>query len=129
VLAGAWGTLIFAPLAFWVHPLWAIAWAVAAGSFLASTPLFRSMALRRWFYGPLSVIAYLGIHCIATLAMAAVASHYLKNGFGSCVPAPVRRKINQKVAEPAEPIPLGTVNVSSVAGNVLPRSDVAKSIG
>jgi len=123
VLASAWGTLIFAPLAFWVHPLWAVAWALAAGSFLASTPLFRSMARQRWFYGPLSVIAYLGIHCIATSAMAAVALHYLKNGLLSCVPAPVRRKINQRVAEPAEPIPVGTVTVSSITGNVLPRSN------
>lgn len=127
VLASAWGTLIFGPLALWVHPLWAVAWVLAAASFLASSWLYRSMARRRWFYGPLSVIAYLGIHCIATLAMAAVALHYIKNGLLSCVPAPVHRKIDQKVAETARPVPI-MVNVPSIEENVLPRSKQAKSV-
>lgn len=129
VLASAWGTLIFGPLALWVHPLWAVAWALAAGSFLASTQLFQSMARRRWFYGPLTVIAYLGIHCIATSAMAAVAFQYVKDVLLSCLPAPVHRKMDQKVAETAGPVTVGTANVSSIAGNVLPRSKVEKSVG
>ena len=50
-------------------------------SFLAaSTQLYRSMARRRWIYGPLSVVGYLGIHCIATSAMVAVALRYVRNG-------------------------------------------------
>jgi glycosyltransferase involved in cell wall biosynthesis len=96
VLASAWGTLIFGPLALWVHPLWAVAWALAAGSFLASCQCFQAMARRRWFYGPLSVMGYLGIHCIATAAMAAAALHYVKNDLLSYVPAPVHRKIGPK---------------------------------
>lgn len=96
VLASAWGTLIFGPLALWIHPLWGVAWALAAGSFFASCHFFQSMARRRWFYGPLSVIGYLGIHCIATSAMAAVALHYVKHDLLSRVPVPFHRKTGPK---------------------------------
>ena len=80
VLACAWGTLGFGPLALWVHPLWAVPWALALCGFLfASTQLCRSMARYRWIYGPLSLFGYLGIHCIATAAMLSVALDYIRD--------------------------------------------------
>jgi len=128
VLASAWGTLIFGPLALWVHPRWAVAWGLAAASFLASTAqVYKSMARRRWFYYPLSVIGYLGIHCIATLAMAAAALHHVKKSFLSHVHVPVHRKIDQKMVEYAGPVPVGAVNVPSLQENILKRRKQAKS--
>lgn len=80
VLACAWGTLGFAPLAVWVHPLWAVPWALAFCGFLsASTQLCRSMARHRWIYVPLSLLGYLAIHCIATSAMLSVALNYIRD--------------------------------------------------
>lgn len=129
VLASAWGTLIFGPLALWVHPLWAVAWVLAAGSFFArTTQVYQSMARRRWFYGPLSVIGYLGIHCVATSAMAGAALHYFKNGLLSWVPASVHRKIDQKVAAHTGPVPVAAVDVPSIGENVMPGSNQAKSV-
>ncbi len=78
LLASAWAILGLAPLAAWVHPFWALPWALAAFAFLVgSVDLYRFMARRRWIYGPLGVLAYLGIHCIATSAMFAAALTWL----------------------------------------------------
>ena len=80
VLVCAWGTLGLAALAIWAHPLWAMPWILAVSGFLvASAHLYRSMARRRWIYGPLSVLAYLGIHYIATAAMFTVALNSFRN--------------------------------------------------
>lgn len=69
-LAAAWGTVGLAVPAIWIHPLWAIPWTLAvSGFFIASARLCRAMARRQWMYGPLSILAYLGIHYIATVAM------------------------------------------------------------
>ena len=66
----AWTTLGLWPFAVWLHPLWGVPWGLAMGGFtLASAPVYRAMAERRWIYGPLSIFAYLGIHLIATAAM------------------------------------------------------------
>jgi GT2 family glycosyltransferase len=66
----AWATLGVWPLAVWLHPLWGVPWVLAMGGFtMASLPVYRAMAQPRWIHGPLSILAYLGIHLIATAAM------------------------------------------------------------
>jgi hypothetical protein len=70
ILVCAWATLGLGPLAVWLHPLWAVPWMLAVGGFaVASAPVYRAMARRRWVYGPLSMLAYVGIHVIVTAAM------------------------------------------------------------
>jgi GT2 family glycosyltransferase len=65
-----WTMLGLWPLAVWLHPLWGVPWVLAMGGFtVASVPVYRAMAQRRWIYGPLSILAYSGIHLIATAAM------------------------------------------------------------
>lgn len=80
ILACAWGTLGLGPLAVWLHPLWAVPWVLAVGGFaVASAPLYGAMAHRRWVYGPLSMLAYLGIHLIVTAAMLSAGLRFLRN--------------------------------------------------
>ena len=116
-LATAWGTLVFGPLALWVNPTWAVAWMLAVGGFLAaSTQLYRSMARRHWIYGPLSVVAYLGIQCIATSAMVAVALRYVRNGLLSRAVIPAHRQVHQ-----------GRLNAEDSLGIKLDRSETGKA--
>jgi len=80
IWACAWGTLALGPLAVWVRPMWAVPWMFAVGGFaVASAPLYRMMASRHWVYGPLSVLAYLGIHVIATAAMFSAVLIFLRS--------------------------------------------------
>jgi GT2 family glycosyltransferase len=82
ILACAWATLGLGPLAVLFHPLWTVPWVLAVGGFaVASAPLYRAMARRRWIYGPLSVLAYLGIHVIATAAMLSASLKFLGSLF------------------------------------------------
>lgn len=129
VLASAWGILIFGPLAWWSNPLWAVAWMLAMCSFLAaSSQLYRSMARWRRIYGPLSVVGYLGIHCIATSAMIAVAVRHVGSYLVSLAPAFARRQIGRTMAQSAGPIPGTGVDLQSIEGSPLPRSQHAKSL-
>jgi hypothetical protein len=78
VLASAWATLCLGPLAIWVHPVWVMPWALAALTFLVgSADLYRTMARRRWIYGPLVLLAFLGINCVATAGMLMAALDWL----------------------------------------------------
>ncbi len=80
IWACAWAILGLGPLAVWLHPLWAVPGMIAVGIFaVASAPLYRTMASRRWVHGPLSVLAYLGIHVIATAAMLSAGLMFLKS--------------------------------------------------
>jgi GT2 family glycosyltransferase len=98
LLASAWATLGLAPLAIWVHPLWVLPWALAALTFLVgSSDLYRTMARRRWIYGPLALLAFLGINCIATSGMLIAALHWLtgfrrRPGLAQFTGEPVRSK-------------------------------------
>lgn len=83
-LVCAWAILGLGPLSVWVNPLWAVPWTLAVCGFIAaSAPVYQAMARRRWVYGPLSLAAYLGIHCIATSAMLSGALKFLTNLFRS----------------------------------------------
>jgi GT2 family glycosyltransferase len=79
-LVCAWATLGLAPLAIWVHPLWALPWLLAVGGIVvASARLYRVMARRRWIYGPLSILAYVGILVIVTVAMLSAGLRFLRS--------------------------------------------------
>jgi glycosyltransferase involved in cell wall biosynthesis len=129
VLASAWGILIFGPLAWWANPLWAVPWTLAMGGFsAASAQLYRSMARRRWVYGPLSVAAYLGIHCIATSAMIAVALRQISNYLVSLAPTFTRGQTGQITIKSAAPMSDTGVDLQSIEGSPSPSSRHVESI-
>lgn len=104
VWASAWGTLSFGPLALWVDPLWALPWMLAVSGFLAtSAELYRSMARRRWLYGPLGMLGYLGIHCVATMAMLAALFDWVRGGGRRRRPSKRRTAYRQPIDEPSGP--------------------------
>jgi glycosyltransferase involved in cell wall biosynthesis len=93
-LACAWATLGLGPLAVCANPLWAVPWLVAALGFLAlSAPVYRAMAERRWFYGPLGVVSYFAVHLIATAAIVSAGVRFLAAKF--CGPSVARGRARQ----------------------------------
>lgn len=128
VLASAWGTLILGLLALFVQPLWAVAWLLAVGGFLAaSAPLYRSMARERWFYGPLGVLGYFAIHCIATCAMVVGAFHCLRAGVRVPAPALAGWETDQENANSPDLVSVTADRPHSVEQHPVPRSKPAKS--
>src|SRR5512142_1306611 len=92
VLASAWGTLGFLPLAAWVGPPGDIAWVVSAVTFFTSSfGIARSMGRRRLASGPLAVAGYLAVNVIATAGMVAAVV--------SCTSRP---SLSAEVRRPAE---------------------------
>jgi glycosyltransferase involved in cell wall biosynthesis len=81
VLASAWGMLGFPTFALWSRSLWLLPWMISIAVFLAASfEIARSMARRRWIFGPLAVAGYLAVNVIATGAMFAA----LGSRLGSC---------------------------------------------